>query len=87
MYRFPSTVDVRSVAPKGCVVTGDGICHQIKPFNGKLECLDSAHDCSNSCLQWIRRVKKAKQGFDDVGPMSKRSLNSALSVIGKANGG
>ena len=45
MYRYPATVDVSSVAPSGCVVAGDGLCGQIKPFNGKLECLDSAHDC------------------------------------------
>ena len=45
MYRFPSTVDVRSVAPKGCLGTGDPVCGQIKPFHGELECVDSAHDC------------------------------------------
>ena len=64
MYRFPSTVDVRSVAPKGCVVTDDGICHQIKPFNGKLECLDSAYDRIKHLFAMDQKSEESETGYD-----------------------
>ena len=66
MYRFPSTVDVRSVASKGCVVTGDGLCGQIKPFHGETECVDSAHDCFKQAMSMVQKGSQIAIEMRDI---------------------
>ena len=73
MYRFPLTVDVRSVAPKGCMVTGDGGCGQIKPYHGESECVDRAHDCWKQVM--------AQKDYESQTATEMREVCVALSLL------